>query len=400
MGVILFIISLMLLGCSTAIPSDFYNLTKFCPNREKCNCIFVQNDYEIECPPFDPNIIVRVKPNTHVQIECLTLDENVYTKLGAMEIGDIPRVQFSRCPLPMGGISLMRILKRLGMKKTRALMFVTYGADLGSSFVRQHLSGFTDLEQLRLSGNGLSELHEDVFADVGNITWLDLRSNKVHLPANIFQSLKKLEYLELGFNNLKTLEPGIFKHQNKLKNLNLWGNDLQHLSKEAFEGVSSLLELDISSNNMETLQPDVLSHLTNLTAINLSANRFHKLPERLFEHNKNLVMLKMMENHVDLETLPNGFLSNLKSLEEVNIKCGLSTIPGDVFRGSFKIKNLSLAWNKLVSLPVEIFANQSSMLDLDLSGNRIIELEDGLFDSLNALLILKLSHNNLTNISG
>lgn len=380
---------------------EYTNTARFqCPDRSICSCQYLLRDYEIECPPINFEVIVKVQPGTSVQIECSTMNENVYKQLPAMNMGQIQMVQFRHCPLPGSGTSLQTIMDRLGIKKIRTLYFSSYGATPGGTLVRQHLSGFTDLERLMLSGNGLSELPEDLFNDVGNLTWLDLRSNKVHLPMNIFRNLTKLEYLELGYNNLKTLEPGVFRSQNRLKSLNLWGNDLQHLTKDAFIGVSSIVELDLSSNNIEQLQPDVFELLTNLTNINLSANRFTSLPIGLFEKNKNLSRIRLMDNRVPLSVLPVAMLANLPALEDVHIRCDLQTIPTNLFENSMNIKNLSLAHNKLIALPANLFINQTNLLDMDLSNNQLEELDDDLFGTAHSLLVLRLSQNRITRISG
>ena len=379
---------------------EYNNRVRFnCPATTTCSCSYVLSDYEISCPESEPSVIVKVQPATYVQIDCMTMDEKVYTQLPEMSTGDIPMVQFRRCPLPIGS-SIQRILDRLGVRRTRALIFLSYGADLGGSLVRQHLSGFNELERLVLSGNGLSNLPEDLFDDVGNVTWLDLRANKVHLPVNIFRKLRKLEYLELGFNNLNSLEAGVFRNQHKLKHLNLWGNNLQHLTKDAFIGVSSIVDLDLSSNNIETLQADVFEHLTNLTVINLNANKFSQLPEGLFSKNKNLSRIRLMENRIDLVTLPNGFLANLPTLEGITIKCNLRSLPETTFADSPNIRNVSLASNALTTLPKNLFADQQNLLDLDLSNNHLYELHDELFLNTRALLVLRLSHNQLNKISG
>lgn len=380
---------------------EYTNTARFqCPDRSVCSCQYLLRDYEIECPPVNSEVIVKVQPGTSVQIECSTMDENVYKQLPAMNMGQIQMVQFRRCPLPGSGTSLQTIMERLGMKRIRTLYFSSYGATPGGTLVRQHLSGFTDLERLMLSGNGLSELPEDLFNDVGNLTWLDLRSNKVHLPVNIFRNLTKLEYLELGYNNLKTLEPGVFQSQHRLKSLNLWGNDLQHLTKDAFDGVMSIVELDLSSNNIEQLPADVFELLTNLTNINLSANRFTSLPSGLFAKNKNLSRIRLMDNRVPLPMLPAAMLANLPALEDVHIRCDLQTIPVNMFENSVNVKNLSLAHNRLVSLPANLFVNQTYILDMDLSNNRLEALDDDLFGTTRSLLVLRLSQNRIGRISG
>lgn len=368
------------------------------PLPTTCSCSFVFGDLEIQCPIDDPNIIVRIQPSEYVQIECAKMSEKDYAFLPQMEIGDSTRVQIRRCPLPRGQ-SLKSIINRLGIGRVRFLLFQSYGTDLGNTLVREHLRGFNDLERLALRGNGLSDLPADLFSDLGNLTWLDLSSNRVHLPKDIFVNLDKLNYLELGFNKLERLEPGIFRNQKHLKHLNMWSNRLQNLSMESFEGISSITALDLSANELTSLEPDVFKLLTNLEVINLSKNNFTELPEGLFSSNWKLREIRLLENLKVMETLPSGFLADLPELAEVRIKASLRNLPGNMFAGSESIQNVSLAGNLLEALPAELFSNQSNLIKLDLHQNKLTGLPDDIFAYTRSLVILDLSYNKLENIS-
>lgn len=408
MAIISYVIGVVLLAsvqycrfaAGSSLDHNARNSSFICPDRMTCTCSYVVNDFEVVCPPREPKILVKVQPTTYVQIECLTMDAEAYQQLPSMAMGEIPMVQFRRCPLPASGSSIQAILDRLGIKRVRSLSLTSYNSNLGSTLVRQHLHGLSDLERLIISGNGLTDLPENLFDDIGNLTWLDLRSNKVHLPVNIFRNLEKLLYLELGMNNLKNLENGVFRHQKQLKYLNLWNNDLQHLTKDVFNGSTSVLELDLSSNKFVTLEPDVFQLLENMSDINLSANHFKSLPIGLFEANKNLSRIRLMDNRVQMETLPAGLLANLTQLESVSLVCGLRKIPSDLFRGSHNIRHLSLTKNYLDALPATIFADMNNVLDIDLQYNQLTELDDMLFEATNSMQILWLSHNQLERISG
>lgn len=366
-----------------------------CPSTSSCSCNFIESDIEVDCPPFDPEITVRVQPKKYVQIECLTTSDKVYEKIPHMHLGNISMVRFKRCPPPPSGSSFHAVLGHLGIRNTRTL-FIVNG---GSSLVRQHLSGFKELDRLEINGNELSELPADLFDDVNKIRWLSLRSNSLHLPMNIFNSLENLVNLELGYNSLKSLTPGLFRHQLHLQNLNLWGNELKYLTRAELEGVSSIEILDLSANDLESLEAGVFEHLTNLTDINLSSNQLTSLPDGLFVTNLNLTRFRMLENKVAMETLPAGLFANLTLLESVQIKCGLTHLPSNLFEESFNLVNISLAGNQLRTLPKTLFEGLVHMFELDLSENRLQSLDDELFDALEGVHVLRLSGNQLESIS-
>ena len=370
-----------------------------CPTTKNCSCDQVIHDYEIQCPDvFDPKITVRVQPNQHVQIDCTQLDEKNYDLIPKMTVGDVPLVQLRRCPLP-NTRSLSSVLENLGANKIRTFISQSYGTSLGGSLQRHHLQGFKDLERLVLSSNELSDLPANLFADLKNLTWLDLKSQNIHLPVDIFVPLENLEFLELIYNNLQQIEPNLLRNQKKLKHLYLSGNKLKNLTKESFQGLDNVQDLDLSSNEMETLASTVFEHLGNLTSINLSTNRYTILPEGLFKMNKKLSLFKLTENRVPMKTLPAGLLSNLTALDSVIIKCDLVTLPEDIFEGSFNIKSLTLAFNYIKDLPKDLFRDQTALVDLDLSNNRISHLDDDLLSELRSLSSLRLSHNFLVEIN-
>lgn len=367
----------------------------YCPTTGDCSCNFIETDHEFDCPPVEPDISVRIKPNERVHIDCPTNKDNVYERLPRMQLGNIPMVRIQKCPTPAGGTAYMAILGRLGMQHTRTLML----SNGGSALVRQHLTGLVELERLIIQKNHLTELPDDLFADVRNLTWLNMRSNTVHLTVNLFRDLEQLEYLELGYNSIKSLRPGMFHSQRRLRSLNLWGNSLRYLTQAELEGLASVQDLDLSGNDLETMEVGVFDGMAGLNNVHLSSNPLRALPDGLLAHTKNLTRFMLTNNRVAMETLPARLFAELPALERVEVVCGLERLPGDLFAGTVNVTNVTLAGNLLSTLPVEIFRGLRRLLELDLSGNQLVQLEDGMFDSLEALVVLRLSNNRLMTIA-
>lgn len=354
----------------------------------------------MECPKEDPNIVLRVELN-RVEIECHTnSNRRIYTLLPDLNLSNMSRkaidhVKFKYCPLPEGTTLKGIIVDKLGIDGVPTL---TFSSRSDMQMRREQLSGLSFVRSLRFNGP-ISDLPEDTFYDLVNITALELRSNNVHLPINIFKNLRELEFLELGSNNLSNLAPGIFSNQHKLRRLNLWSNNLRNLTKDSFLGASSVTELDLSSNNIERLQSNVFDHFRDIENINLSHNRFVELPIGLLSATKKLIKFRLMYNRVDLKTLPSEFLSHLPELDDVAIRCNIQFLPEDIFNGSTNIRNMSLQSNQLTTLPTKLFSSQRNMVNLDLSYNQLTELPDNIFNSTKNLLLVRLSHNNLEGIS-
>lgn len=371
-----------------------------CPATDKCSCNFIDTDYEFDCPPFEAEITVHVKPSERVHVDCHTSKDDVYKRLpglqlSTMQLGNISMVRIQNCPTPSGGTPYKAILDQLGVQHARTLML----SNGGNALVRPHLAGLHDLERLIIQKNRLTELPDDLFADVGNLKWLDMRSNSVHLTMNIFRDLGKLEFLELGYNGLKSLKPGMFHNQKQLRYLNLWGNSLKYLTQSELEGLSSVQDFDLSGNDLETMEQGVFDSMTGLSNVHLSLNSFHALPEGLLTHAKNLTRFTLSDNRAVMDTLPAALFADLPMLERVEVSCGLVQLPKDLFARSENIKNITLSENMLSTLPLGIFDGLSRVLDLDLSSNKLTLLEDGIFASLESVIVLRLSNNQLPSLS-
>lgn len=396
----LYILTITHLPLSTAKPA--VKLREECMElaaKSKCECIPILSDIQIECPINNPKLTIKIRPGDHVMIECYNINyKDYYNLLPNMDIGNTSQVQIQGCPLP-GPMSIANLPKHLGVKHYTTLLYDNNN-DLGTNITRDHLSGLHGLRRLRFSSSRLLHMPQDLFYDdsLKNLTWLDLRSNNVELPVDIFAKLENLAFIELGYNHLKSLPQGIFRNQHKLQVLNLWSNELRNLTKNIFEGITMLADLDLSNNGIETFRHDVFELLTNLTTISLNSNRFRSLPEGLFKENKNLSQIKLLNNRVPLRSLPRKLLANLPQLNDVRLSCDLESVPGDLFSNSKAITMISMANNNLSNLPEELFESQENLIDLDLSRNYLINLPEDLFKNTKKMTKLKLSYNQLTEI--
>lgn len=364
-----------------------------------CQCTTELAHFEIECASSKSSgkFNLRIGPGKNVKIECEDVAPDDYEILPTMKIGYTKIVQIKHCPLPHNEQPIAELFEQLGLE---GVNYFAYAIDESSDNITQrHLSGLEKLQHLRLSVKSQKFLPNNLFEKLKSLVWLDLRSNNLTLSESLLEPLPNLTYLDLGHNFLERLPEGVFKNQQKLQHLNLWSNRLRTLNKGAFQGAEELVLLDLSSNEIEGFEQDVFSLLGSLRSVDLNMNKIRELPSGLFAQNKYLKDFRLVNNKVQLETLPPALFANLTFLEEVRLTCGLEQVPTDLFANATKLTNLTMKNNMLKTLPENFLKYQHNLYDLDLSHNRLETLPDTLFHFTTNLIELKLSHNQLVEIS-
>ncbi|XP_057632385.1 platelet glycoprotein Ib alpha chain [Chionomys nivalis] len=122
------------------------------------------------------------------------------------------------------------------------------------------------------------------------------------------EKLSKLENLHLSHNSLQSL-PSLGRALPALTILDLSFNQLGSLSPGVLEGLSQLQELYLQNNNLRSLPPGLLVSTTNLKKLNLANNHLRELPQGLLDGLEDLDTLYLQGNW--LRTIPRGFFGTL-----------------------------------------------------------------------------------------
>lgn len=238
------------------------------------------------------------------------------------------------------------------------------------------------LNVLILSYNELTELEDQYFVYMPNLTFLDLSHNKIRDFANadVFYGLDKLAYLDLSFNNFVQLPDKLFSPLINLQTLNLSYNNLGEL----LSNVESLSDLEISTGlttlqmdkvNLQDVSNSFFDHYNTLKHLSLADNDFQEIPlvpysveyldlsgsriTYLAARNLNYHLLKtlILNRSRKLEKIDKYAFYNLQSLESLSLDdCPkLKEFNVEVFGVITKdmglaLKRLSLARSGLQSL--------------------------------------------------
>ncbi|CAO2643964.1 Platelet glycoprotein Ib alpha chain [Lemmus lemmus] len=122
------------------------------------------------------------------------------------------------------------------------------------------------------------------------------------------EKLSKLENLHLSHNNLQSL-PSLGRALPALTILDLSFNQLGSLSPGVLEGLSQLQELYLQNNNLRSLPPGLLVSTTKLKKLSLANNQLRELPHGLLDGLEDLDTLYLQGNW--LHTIPKGFFGTL-----------------------------------------------------------------------------------------
>eukprot|EP00188_Purpureofilum_apyrenoidigerum_P006410 Plantae.Rhodophyta-Purpureofilum_apyrenoidigerum.ctg9955.p1 GENE.Plantae.Rhodophyta-Purpureofilum_apyrenoidigerum.ctg9955~~Plantae.Rhodophyta-Purpureofilum_apyrenoidigerum.ctg9955.p1 ORF type:complete len:283 (-),score=52.61 Plantae.Rhodophyta-Purpureofilum_apyrenoidigerum.ctg9955:585-1373(-) len=143
----------------------------------------------------------------------------------------------------------------------------------------KELGKLTHLEKLHLGCNPLEFVPEDIFQDMKNLKYLDIGygCELDYIPDSIGNCCE-LRELWAGNNRIRTLPASLWKCT-KLENLQVFGNDLSELSPEIGK-LHSLKTLNVGRNQIKAL-PESVADCQQLAVLHAYENDLHSVPKRL-----------------------------------------------------------------------------------------------------------------------
>lgn len=258
--------------------------------------------------------------------------------------------------------------------------------------------GGTDVQVLDVSYNELRSLPEGSgISRLRRLEHLDLKFNNItEISGEALAGMVSLRVLDLSSNRLETLPQGLFAGSRDLREIHLQNNSLFSLAKGLFHRLDQLLVLDLSGNQLTSGHVDAgtFTGLIRLIVLNLSHNALTRIDGRTFIDLFFLQILDLRNNSIGFIE-DNAFLP-LYNLHTLNLaENRLNTIGPLLFNGLFVLSKLTLNNNLIVSVDSQAFRNCSDLKDLDLSSNSLQEVPEALKE-LSFLKTLDLGENQIT----
>ena len=286
----------------------------------------------------------------------------------------------------------------------------------------------TDVRQVFMNKNNISEIHQSAFAFMENTTLLNLQVNKLttkEICGSVWLPLKNLKHLYLDNNaisfissycfsnlySLRTLILGRNKitHVNKnafagmsyLENLSLEHNKVHHLTNASFRGLGNLRDLSLASNQIERIEKSALRYLDALEYLILWGNALVSVEGLCYSEEQNLTNVRTLDlSSNKVLSIPPGCFDHLVSLERLYLHGNnISDLDANVFKGLAVLEVLFLDHNRMQVVRSGVFNGLNNLRLLDLSYNYVHTIESQAFSALLMLVELGLQENALLKIS-
>jgi len=235
------------------------------------------------------------------------------------------------------------------------------------------LSGFPNIRDLNLDGNGITSINSNALKSMPKLQNLDLSNNKLAGPlsGDIFVKNIQLETLKLANNPemKKFPETGFQGDFSEMYLLDASRCGLTHLDEDDLKRMNRIERLYLHDNEIQYVKSGVLS--PKVIYLDLSGNKIAHLEQVSFPSGSSLKILKLSGNPIK-KISPTDFV-NTPRLTRLNLKsCELRQLWNSTESTRHSLKGLSylnLANNKIKNLSLKDFRYIEYVQTLVLTGN-------------------------------
>eukprot|EP00178_Gracilaria_changii_P006785 TRINITY_DN2202_c0_g1_i1.p1 TRINITY_DN2202_c0_g1~~TRINITY_DN2202_c0_g1_i1.p1 ORF type:complete len:439 (-),score=64.69 TRINITY_DN2202_c0_g1_i1:225-1541(-) len=228
--------------------------------------------------------------------------------------------------------------------------------------VIENLEHCVNLRELVLRQNAIQKV--EGLENLTNLTELDLYMNQItEIPPKTFATNKKLQKLDLSFNQLRDISTFPCENLGNLEELYLISNKIKAISK--LYGMPRLVMLELGDNRIRTIEN--LEKLSSLQGLWLGRNKITKIEN--LEPLVNLKRLSLQSNRI--EFIEN--LDHLSGLEEVYLSHnGLKSMKG--IKNLTNLRVLDLGSNFIEH--IEEVENLKLLKEFWVNGNKLESFEE------------------------
>ncbi|KAE8573499.1 toll-like receptor 6 [Halyomorpha halys] len=278
-----------------------------------------------------------------------------------------------------------------------------------STLDQRSFAHLAKLRELDLEYCKLTKLVNGVFDGLEDLRTLSIRTHNTDYPAfslelspDTFASVKQLEKLDLGLNNIWSFPENIFCPMTQLVSLNVSGNRLQDISDLGFREKTPPPQPLISGpeGGVGEEKTTQIPCTMDIQVLDTSGNHFVLMPMNGFSALRRLKELYIHDNEISMVT--DRALAGLRHLTHFDLSNNkIVALPPELFREcADSIKEIYLRNNSISVLSPGLFANLNQLIALDLSRNQLTSawINSGTFSGLIRLVLLNLSYNKISKL--
>uniref|UniRef100_A0A182WDG2 TIR domain-containing protein n=1 Tax=Anopheles minimus TaxID=112268 RepID=A0A182WDG2_9DIPT len=256
-----------------------------------------------------------------------------------------------------------------------------------------HFSELYVLNQLILESNQIAYIHERAFENLTHLHDLSLNDNRLEEIPSGMKSLKFLQSLDLGKNQIAEINNSSFEGLEELMGLRLVDNQISEISRDTFFALSTIHVLNLASNRIRHIDQSAFSSNPTLRAIRLDNNELEDV-SGVFTSLSSLVYLNISDNNIgwfDYSHYP-------QSLEWLDIHKNNITELGNRYDVGnwFLLKMLDVSHNKLRQINASSFPRNIETILLN--NNLIDEIAPETFTGKESIVKVVLYGNRLRRI--
>ncbi|XP_058053412.1 toll-like receptor Tollo [Anopheles bellator] len=257
-----------------------------------------------------------------------------------------------------------------------------------------HFSELYVLHQLILESNQIAYIHERAFENLTHLHDLSLNDNRLEEIPLGMKSLKFLQSLDVGKNQISEINNSSFEGLEELMGLRLVDNQIREIARDTFFALSTIHVLNLASNRIRHIDQSAFSSNPTLRAIRLDANELEDI-SGVFTSLPALVYLNISDNRIawfDYSHYPHSLewldihknnISELGNRYDVGTWFLLKML--DVSHNALRrinassfpqnIETILLNNNELEEIAPETFTGKANIVKVVLYGNRLRRIE-------------------------
>ncbi len=214
----------------------------------------------------------------------------------------------------------LKVLSNEVVKSCKNLQYFNVGNNQLTAISSTFFATTPIIQSISFGGNPIKTIPNGLFNGLTELRTLYMRDLLItDLPLNIFPTVNKIDYLEIGNNKFTQYRPEWFQNLKNLYQLYMDSNQIP-IPSDFFKPMPSLVFISMENCNISVVDPKWFSTLSSLYNLNLYRNNIYEIPDNTFAATNALnIFLDIRSNK--LKTISSKWFSTvtLQRIRDLNV---------------------------------------------------------------------------------